>query len=85
MRKRREGRQELRQAARTLVSYLNISELSGLAALAGTIHVENEVAKAMLGARDGASHASKNLVSSYGDVKNLAEIKRECLRVLGAT
>jgi hypothetical protein len=39
----------------------------------------------MLSARDGASHASKNLVSKYpDDVKDIAKVKRECLRVLGA-
>jgi hypothetical protein len=71
-------------AARSLVSYLNISDLLRLAAKADTIHVEESVVTAMKDVRDGAAHVSKNLVSSYGDVKNLAEIKRECLRVLGA-
>jgi hypothetical protein len=36
----------------------------------------------MINARDGASHASKNLVSSHDSVRDLAQIKRECLRVL---
>jgi hypothetical protein len=73
------------EAARSLVSYLNIRELLRLAATAGTIHVEESVAKAMLSARDGASHASKNLVSKHpDDVKDIAKVKRECLRVLGA-
>jgi hypothetical protein len=71
-------------AARSLASYLNISDLLRLAAKADTIHVEERVVTAMKDVRDGAAHVSKNLVSSYGDVKNLAEIKRECLRVLGA-
>jgi len=72
------------EAARSFVSYLNIRELLGLAALAGTIHVEDQLAKAMLSARDGASHASKNLVSSHGEVKELVKVKKECQRVLGA-
>lgn len=72
------------EAARSLVSYLNIRELLGLAASAGTIQVETDVAKAMLSARDGASHATKNLVSSHSGVRELVEVKRECQRVLGA-
>jgi hypothetical protein len=72
------------EAARSLVSYLNIRELLRLAATAGTIRVEESVAKAILSARNGAAHVSKNLVSSYDDVKELAKVKRECLRVLGA-
>jgi hypothetical protein len=72
------------EAARSLVSYLNISELLGLAALAGTIHIEKDVAKAMLRARDGASHASKNLVSGHSGVSELVRVKKECQRVLGA-
>lgn len=71
-------------AARSLVGYLNISDLLRLAAKAGNIHVEESVVKAMRGARNGAAHVSKNLVSSYDDVKKLAEVKGECLRLLGA-
>jgi hypothetical protein len=73
------------EAARSLVSYLNIRELLGLAAMAGAIHVESDVATAMLTARDGASHASKNLVSSHSGVRELVKVKRECQRVLGTT
>lgn len=72
------------EAARSLVSYLNICELLGLAALAGTIQVEKDVAKAMLSARDGASHATKNLVSNHSGVRELVKVKRECQRVLGS-
>jgi hypothetical protein len=72
------------EAARSLVSYLNVCELLGLAAMAGTIHIEKEVAKAMLSARDSASHASINLVSSHSAVKELVRVKKECQRVLGA-
>jgi hypothetical protein len=72
------------EAARSLVSYLNLCELLGLAALAGTIQIEKDVAKAMLSARDGASHATKNLVSSHSGVRELVKVKRECQRVLGS-
>jgi hypothetical protein len=72
------------EAARSRVSYLNIRELLGLAALAGTIQIENDVATAMLSARDGASHASKNLVSSHSGMRELVKVKKECQRVLGA-
>jgi hypothetical protein len=71
-------------AARSLVSYLNISDLLRLAAKAGTIQVEEDVLKVMKDMRDGAAHVSKNLASSYADVRKLAHVKRECLRVLGA-
>ena len=71
-------------AARGLASYLNISDLLRLAAKAGTIDVEESVVTAMKDVRDGAAHPSNNLVSSYPDVKKLARVKRECLRVLGA-
>jgi hypothetical protein len=71
-------------AARGLASYLNISDLLRLAAKAGTVDVEESVVMAMKDVRDGAAHPSNNLVSSYPDVKKLAHVKRECLRVLGA-
>ena len=71
-------------AARGLASYLNISDLLRLAAKAGTVDVEESVVTAMKDVRDGAAHPSNNLVSSYPDVKKLAQVKRECLRVLGA-
>lgn len=72
------------EAARSRVSYLNIRELLGLAAFAGAIQIENDVATAMLSARDGASHASKNLVSSHSGMRELVKVKKECQRVLGA-
>lgn len=72
------------EAAISLVSYLNIRELLGLAASAGIFHVEKDVAKAMLSARDGASHATKNLVSSHSGVRELVRVKKECQRLLGS-
>jgi hypothetical protein len=71
------------EAARSRVSYLNIRELLGLAAVAKTIHLDGSVAIAMKNVRNGASHASKNLVSSHAEVKELVKVKKECLRVLG--
>jgi len=33
--------------------------------------------------RDGAAHVLENFVSDYDDVKKLASVRRECLRILG--
>jgi hypothetical protein len=73
------------RAARALVSYLNLSDILQLAALTGPISVESRLIKPMKKFRDGAAHGSGNLVSSYNDVTTLADVKRECLRVLGAS
>jgi hypothetical protein len=71
-------------AARSLVSYLNIADLLRLAAKADAIHIEEGVVKVIKDVRDASAHPSNNLISDYSDVKKLADIKRECLRVLGA-
>jgi hypothetical protein len=73
------------RAARNLVSYLNLSDILRLAAMTGPISVEDRHIKAMKKVRDGAAHGSENLVSSYDDVTRLADVKRECLRVLGTS
>jgi hypothetical protein len=73
------------RAARNLVSYLNLSDILRLAAKTGPISVEERLIKAMKRVRDGAAHGTENLVSSYEDVMRLANVKRECLRVLGTT
>jgi hypothetical protein len=72
-------------AARDLVSYLNLSDILRLAAKTGPICVEDRLIKAMKEVRDGAAHVLENLVSSYDDVTRLANVKRECLRVLGTS
>ena len=72
------------RAARSLISYLNISDILRLAALAGRITIENDVAKKIKVVRDGASHATDNLVSSHDGVKILANVKSECLRILNS-
>jgi hypothetical protein len=73
------------QAARSLVSYLNLSDILRLADRAGTIHIADSVIKAMKNVRNGAAHASENLVSTYDDVSKLGRVKRECLTVLGSS
>jgi hypothetical protein len=73
------------KAARNLVSYLNVSDILRLAVKTGPINVEDGLIKAMKEVRDGAAHVSENLVSSYDDVTRLANVKRECLRVLGTS
>lgn len=49
----------------------------------GVTDVEESIIYAIKRTRDGAAHASENLVSSYEGVKELAVVKRECLRILG--
>ena len=73
------------KAARSLVSYLNLSDLLRLAGKAGAIHIEDGVIKEMKTVRDGAAHVTENLVSTYDDVSRLGRVKQECLRVLGAS
>jgi hypothetical protein len=73
------------RAARDLVSYLNLADILRLAAKTGPITVEDRLIKAMKKARDGAAHGLENLVSSYDDLTTLANVKRECLRVLGTS
>jgi len=71
-------------AARSLSTYLNISDLLRLAAKADAIHIEEGLVRVIKGVRDASAHPSNNLISDYSDVKKLADVKRECLRVLGA-
>jgi hypothetical protein len=72
------------QAARSRLSYLNISDILRLAVRAGRVSMKEDIIKDIKCVRDGAAHAIENLVSSYEDVKKLADVKRECLRLLGA-
>jgi len=69
-------------AARSLFNYLNISDILRLAVKAGMIQLDDNVIKAMKDIRDGAAHASENIVADYESVKRLAMVKRECLRIL---
>ena len=47
--------------------------------------VEDRFIKAIKKVEYGAVESTENLVSSYDDVKTLANVKRECLRVLGTS
>ncbi len=70
-------------SARSLFNYLNIRDILRLAAKVGAIQVDEEVVKDMKDIRDGAAHASENIVADFASVKKLARVKRECLRLLG--
>ena len=39
--------------------------------------------RAIKDARDGAAHVTESLVATHGDVATLANVKRECIRILG--
>ena len=72
-------------AARSLRSYLNLSDILRIATETGLMKADDGLIKAMKKVRDGAAHVSENLVSSYDDVKRLARVKRECLRILATS
>ena len=72
-------------AARSLFNYLNISDILKLAVKAGTIQIDSGTIKAMKDTRNASAHPLEHLVSQYSDVKNLAMVRRECLRILGGT
>jgi hypothetical protein len=69
-------------AGQSVINYLNIADVLALAKRAGTVQVDDDVIRAIKCARDGAAHGLENLVSDYEDVKKLAEVKRQCLRIL---
>jgi hypothetical protein len=56
-----------------------------LAVKAGTIQLEDNVINTIKDTRNGAAHASENIVADFESVKKLATVKRECLRILGGT
>jgi hypothetical protein len=70
-------------AGRSLSNYLNISDLLQLAMKEGTIQVRKDTIKDMKDVRDGAAHAMENLVDECKPPRRLAEVKRECVRLLG--
>ena len=72
-------------AARSLFNYLNISDILRLTVKAGTLLLGDDVIKEMKEIRDGAAHASENIVADFKSVKKLTTVKRECLRILGGT
>ena len=69
-------------AARSLFSYLNIADILNLAVKEGSFQLEDHVIRDMKRMRNGAAHVLANLVSDYDDVKKLADVKRESLRLL---
>jgi hypothetical protein len=69
-------------AGQSLANYLNIADTLTLAHRAGTLKVDESMIQAVRRARNGAAHVSENLVSDYGDVKKLAQVKTQCLQVL---
>lgn len=69
-------------AGQSPINYLNIADVLKLARKAGTIDIDASLIPAVKRVRNGASHVSENLVSGYSDVKTLAHVKNECMRVL---
>jgi len=70
-------------AARSLFNYLNIADILRLAIKEGSIQLDERVIKDMKMMRDGAAHVLENLVADYDDVQKLANVRRECLGLLG--
>lgn len=69
-------------AGQSVINYLNIADILKLACAAGTLKIDEGLIKAVKDVRDGAAHVLENLVSHYSDVRTLAQVKSECLRVL---
>jgi hypothetical protein len=69
-------------AGQSLINYLNIADALKLARGGGKLEIEDSVIHAVRHVRNGAAHVSENLVSHYSDVKKLAQVKSQCLRVL---
>jgi len=69
-------------AGQSPINYLNIADVLKLARKAGTIDIDASLIPAVKRVRNGAAHVSENLVSGYNDVKTLAHVKNECMRVL---
>jgi hypothetical protein len=72
------------RAGRNLSNYLNISDILKLAIKEGTMELDMALVRFMKEARNGAAHVLENLVSNYGDVNKLAQVKREAMRILGS-
>jgi hypothetical protein len=73
-----------RDAGQSVINYLNIADILRLARRAGNLEINEGVISDVKRTRDGAAHSLENLVSNFEDVKKLAEVKRECLRILSA-
>ena len=71
-------------AARSLFNYLNIADILRLAVKEGSIRLDESAIKDMKNVRDRAAHVLENLVDDYNGVQKLANVRRGCLRILGA-
>ena len=69
-------------AGQSVINYLNISDVLKLARVAGTLDIDEALISSVKHVRNGAAHVSENLVSDYYDVKRLAQVKGESLRLL---
>ena len=69
-------------AGQSVINYLNIADALKLAREGGKLEIEDCLIQAIKRVRDGAAHVLENLVSDYSDVKTLADVKSQCLRVL---
>jgi hypothetical protein len=69
-------------AGQNLANYLNIADALKLARRGGKLEIEDSLIQSTKRVRDGAAHVLENLVSDYSDVKKLAQVKGQCLRVL---
>jgi hypothetical protein len=67
---------------KSLITYLNLADILRLAVSAGTIELDETSIRLMKDVRDWAAHVLFDL-SPETAVRNLALVKRECLRLLG--
>jgi hypothetical protein len=71
-------------AARNLLSFLNIADMLRIGQALGRLSIEEHVVKEIKTVRDGAAHVSDEFITSKADVRRLNSVKRECLRILGS-
>jgi hypothetical protein len=64
------------------MTYLNLGDILRLAVSDSTVQLDEASIKMMKGVRDWAAHVLSDLDPETA-VRNLATVKRECLRLLG--
>jgi len=69
-------------AGQSIINYLNIADALRVARAGGKLEIEDSVIHAVKHVRNGTAHVPENLVSDYSDVRKLAQVKRQCLRIL---
>jgi hypothetical protein len=69
---------------RSLMTYLNLADILRLAVSVGAIQLNETSIRLMKEVRDWAAHVLYDLNPETA-VRNLATVKRECLRLLGST